>query len=149
MKEFKEGSKGQPLALSMSDKAGSSKYPRKATELSVQLSQPVEDSQANLMTQSELFKSYSEQNNLYLNLTNNMFWFEFGGSKIGRLYLEGPEAEEYSKWRLIAQYKGEFPCHFTTVFVNGGAQGQQPISEQQNKNVGSWFLLGGMGNNCL
>jgi len=31
-----------------------------------------------------------------------MFWFEFGGSKIGRLYLEGPEAEEYSKWRLIA-----------------------------------------------
>ena len=75
------------------------------------------------MTQSELFKSYSEQNHLYLNLTNNMFWFEFGGNKIGRLFLEGPEAEEYSKWRLIAQYKGEFPCHFTTVFINGGAQG--------------------------
>jgi hypothetical protein len=60
MKEFKEGTKGQPLALSMSEKTGSSKYPRKATEMSVQLSQPVEDSQANLMTQSELFKSYSE-----------------------------------------------------------------------------------------
>mgnify|MGYP003353072498 CR=1 FL=1 len=37
------------------------------------------------MTQSELFKQYSDQNNLYLNLTNNMFWFEFGGNKIGRI----------------------------------------------------------------
>jgi hypothetical protein len=43
------------------------------------------------MTQSELFKSYSEQNYLYLNLTNSMLWFEFGGNKIGRLYLEGAE----------------------------------------------------------
>jgi N-acetylneuraminic acid mutarotase len=24
-----------------------------------------------------------------------------------------------------------------------------PITEEQNKNVGSWFLLGGVGNNCL
>jgi len=43
------------------------------------------------MTQSELFKSYSEQNNLYLNKSNEMLWFEFGGTKIGRLYIEGPE----------------------------------------------------------
>ena len=41
-----------------------------------------EETAQNLMTQSELFKQYSEQNNLYLNLTNNMFWFEFGGNKI-------------------------------------------------------------------
>jgi len=49
------------------------------------------DSQQNLMTQSELFKQYSEQNHLMLNLTNNMYWFEFGGNKIGRLYVEGAE----------------------------------------------------------
>ena len=60
------------------------------------------------MTQSELFKSYAEQNQLYLNLTNCMFWFEFGGNKIGRLYIEGQEAEEFQKWRLIAKFKGEF-----------------------------------------
>lgn len=101
------------------------------------------------MTQSELFKQYSDQNNLYLNLTNNMFWFEFGGNKIGRLFIEGTEAEEFPKWRLIAKYKGEFPCHFTCVYVNGGAQGQGPLSVEQNKNIGSWFLIGGMGNNCL
>jgi len=43
-----------------------------------------------------------------LNLTNNIFWFEFGGNKIGRLYIEGQEAEEFPKWRLIAKFKGEF-----------------------------------------
>ena len=72
-----------------------------------------EQSQQNLMTQSELFKSYSEQNKLYLNKSNQYFWFEFGGNKIGRLYLEGAEAEEFPKWRLVAKYKHEFPCHFT------------------------------------
>lgn len=87
------------------------------------ISHPPEDSQQNLMTQSELFKQYSEQNHLMLNLTNNMFWFEFGGNKIGRLYIEGPEQEEFPKWRLIAKYRGEFPCHFTTLYINGGGQG--------------------------
>ena len=80
------------------------------------------------MTQSELFKQYSEQNHLLLNLTNNMFWFEFGGNKIGRLYVEGPEQEEFPKWRLIAKYRGEFPCHFTTLYINGGGQGQNPLT---------------------
>ena len=75
------------------------------------------------MTQAELFKSYAESNFLYLNLTNNMMWFEFGGNKIGRLFIEGPDQEEFPKWRLVAKYKGEFPCHFTTVFVHGGAVG--------------------------
>mmetsp|Transcript_10960 Transcript_10960/g.14807 ORF Transcript_10960/g.14807 Transcript_10960/m.14807 type:complete len:305 (-) Transcript_10960:121-1035(-) len=84
-----------------------------------------------------------------LNLTNNMFWFEFGGNKIGRLYIEGPEQEEFPKWRLIAKYRGEFPCHFTTLYINGGGQGQTPLTVEQNPNIGSWFLIGGMGNNCL
>jgi len=76
-----------------------------------------------------------------------MLWFEFGGNKIGRLYVEGPEAEEFPKWRLIAKFKGEFPCHFTLVYINGGAVGDPNIAK--HKDIGSWFLLGGMGNNCL
>jgi len=79
-----------------------------------------------------------------------MFWYEFGGNKIGRLYIEGPEAEEFPKWRLISKYKGEFPCHFTLVYVNPGAYTQvESVATTHNKNIGSWFLLGGMGNNCL
>jgi len=78
-----------------------------------------------------------------------MMWFEFGGNKIGRLFVEGTESEDCPKWRLVAKYKGEFPCHFTTVYVNGGASGLNPLTEEQNKNVGSWFLLGGIGSNCL
>mmetsp|Transcript_36255 Transcript_36255/g.26906 ORF Transcript_36255/g.26906 Transcript_36255/m.26906 type:complete len:93 (-) Transcript_36255:606-884(-) len=81
-----------------------------------------------------------------------MYWFEFGGSKIGRLFIEGPEAEEFPKWRLIAKYKGEFGCHFTLVYINGGHVGgtqEYAAQFQGNKNVGTWFLLGGMGANCL
>lgn len=33
----------------------------------------------NLITQADLFKSYAEQNNLYVNLSNVAHWFEFGG----------------------------------------------------------------------
>ena len=112
--------------------------------------QSVDESHNNLMTQTELFRSYASQNRLYLNLTNQMFWYEFGGNKIGRLFIEGPEAEEFPKWRLISKYKGEFPCHFTLVYINGGAfSSPDIITQAQNKNISTWFLLGGMGNNCL
>ncbi len=47
-----------------------------------------------------------------------MHWFQYGGNSIGRLYIEGPEAEEFPKWRLISKYKGEFSFHFSLVFVN-------------------------------
>ena len=50
-----------------------------------------------------------------------MLWFEFGANKIGRLYVQGTGPLEFPKWRLIAKYRGEFPCHFTSVFLNGGA----------------------------
>lgn len=75
-----------------------------------------------------------------------MLWFEFGGNKIGQLLIEGPEAEEFPKWRLIAKLRGEFPCHFTLVYINGGAVGSPNI--ETHKDVDTWFLLGGMGNNC-
>lgn len=80
-----------------------------------------------------------------------MYWYESGGNKIGRLFIEGPEAEEFPKWRLIAKYKGEFACHFSLVYVNGGAIGAPDTVAAMtgNKNINTWFLMGGMGNNCL
>ena len=86
----------------------------------------MEDSQENLMTQAELFQAYSEQNQLHVNKTTEMMWFQFGGSKIGRMYLESPEKPQ--NWKLAAKYKGEFASHFTAVFINGGAQGMNPLT---------------------
>jgi hypothetical protein len=48
-----------------------------------------------------------------------MQWFELGGNKIGRLYIEGQDAEEFPKSRPIAKFKGEFECHLILVYVNG------------------------------
>ena len=41
----------------------------------------------NIVTQAHLFKSYSDQNCLYVNQFNQVFWFEYGGRKIGTLNL--------------------------------------------------------------
>jgi hypothetical protein len=101
------------------------------------------------MTQSELFKQYSEQQHLYLNQTNENLWFEFGGNKIGRQYVEGSQLVEFPNWRLIAKYRNEFPCHMSICAVNGGAIGMNLLTKDDNKHVGSWFLLGGPGQNCL
>jgi len=57
------------------------------------------ESSMNLKTQSELFRQYAEANHLYLNNSSpTLFWFEFGGNKIGRLSLE-PTTEEATKWK--------------------------------------------------
>lgn len=48
---------------------------------------------------------------------------------------------------MTSKFKGEFPCHFSLVFINGGAVGTTDIAS--HKDIGSWFLLGGYGNNCL
>ena len=84
---------------------------------------------SNLMTQSELFRSYSYQNHLYLNLTSSMMWFEFGGNRIAKLSVidnssqqqSQDESTQFTSWRLVGKYKSEFPCHFTPVYLNGGA----------------------------
>ena len=73
-------------------------------------------------------------NHLYINHTPEVYWFEYGGNKIGRLYLEGSQAEEFPKWRLIAKFRLEFPSHFAIVY----AQAEY-----------GFFLLGGSSNNCL
>jgi hypothetical protein len=48
-----------------------------------------------------------------------MLWFEFGGNRIAKLHLDS--SLEQLEWRLVAKYKGEFGCHFTCVYLNGGA----------------------------
>ena len=35
-----------------------------------------------------MFKSYSEQNDLYVNQFLNVYWFEYGGRKIGKMSLD-------------------------------------------------------------
>lgn len=90
---------------------------------------------SNYMTQADLFKNYVEANNLYVSFANEMFWFEFGGQRIGRIELKsGPEVEEQARWKLLGKYKYEFPCHFTLVYADDSH---------------GLYLLGGTGNNCL
>ncbi len=60
----------------------------------------------NYLTQAELFKSYSEQNNLYCNLPPEAMWFEFGGKRIGRMSLEIPQLTAARKQQQMMQ-KGE------------------------------------------
>jgi len=91
------------------------------------------ESSSNFMTQADLFKNYVEANNLYISFDSEMYWFEFGGQRIGRLELRSnTDQDEASKWKLLGKYKYEFPCHYTLVHTNDG---------------NGFFMLGGKGNN--
>lgn len=94
------------------------------------------------MTQTELFKSYAEQNSLYVNQFLNIYWFEYGGRKIGRMNLDilwinqqkikanhqnesecsDPEAIEAIKngnpyiWKPVGKFKNEFCGHQSLVY---------------------------------
>ena len=93
------------------------------------------ESSSNFLSQTDLFKNYVEVNNLYVTSEPEMFWFEFGGQRIGKLELKsGPEIEEPCTWKLLGKYKFEFSTHFTIVFTN----------EKHGM-----YILGGMGANCL
>ncbi|CAI2361905.1 unnamed protein product [Moneuplotes crassus] len=93
------------------------------------------DESSNFLSQSDLFKNYVEVNNLYVNSEPEMFWFEFGGQRIGKLDLKsGPELEEPCTWKLLGKYKYEFSSHFTIVFTD----------EKHGM-----YILGGRSNNCL
>ena len=112
----------------------------------------------NFLTQAELFKSYSEQNSLYCNLSNDALWFEHGGKRIGRMSLEiqqlklarrhqmllqnpnhkfdessmDPENTPVSfQWRSRGVYRNAFSPFLTMVYVN---------------ETDTWFLMGGQGN---
>lgn len=96
---------------------------------------PDMESSSNFMTQADLFKNYVEVNNLFVNFENEMFWFESGGQRIGRLELKsGADLEETPSWKLLGKCKFEFPCHYSMVHTDDRH---------------GMFLLGGTGNNCL
>jgi len=63
---------------------------------------------------AELFRQYSEKNNLKFNMNKITYWFEFGGNMIAKFYIDKDE----SKWKLIGKYKSEFPSHFQVLFVD-------------------------------
>ena len=44
--------------------------------------------QNNFLTQADLFRSYTDQNNLFINIANVAFWFEYGGRKIGTMNID-------------------------------------------------------------
>lgn len=57
------------------------------------------DSATNLMTQADLFKNYFEQNELIVHQITEMYWFETGGDKIGKInVLPKVEGEESPTW---------------------------------------------------
>lgn len=91
------------------------------------------ESSSNYMTQSDLFKKYVEDNELYISFEEAMFWFEFGGQRIGKIELKSnPELDEPNKWKLMGKYKFEFPGHFTLVHTSDRF---------------GLYILGGTGNN--
>lgn len=101
-----------------------------------------DDAHNNFLTQSELFKSYAEQNGLYCNTADYAMWYEYGGRNIGRMSLDiaalhkarqSPQRrssyanseEEHSKanniqfqWRRTGRYRSPFSGHFAQVFIS-------------------------------
>ena len=61
------------------------------------------EAQNNYLTQADLFKSYSEQNNLSCNLAPEAVWFEYGGKRIGRMSLEIPQLIAARKQQQMIQ----------------------------------------------
>lgn len=115
-----------------------------------------EEAQNNIVTQAELFKSYADQNSLYINQCMNVYWFEYGGRRIGKMNLDiirinqqkmkanhqqdsecsDPEIEAIKngrsyQWRAVGRYKDEFSPH------------QSMLVNNENENV---YILGANGN---
>jgi len=73
-----------------------------------------EESKEKLLTQAELFKGYAKINNLYVEVTDLVHWFEYGGNLIGEYKINQSEG----RWKLIGRYKHEFSYHFVIVLAN-------------------------------
>jgi len=74
----------------------------------------LEESTEQLMSQNELFRAYAKSNDLHVNVTDNAYWFEYGGNSIGEFNIKRAEG----KWKLIGKYKNEFSSHFVLVFAD-------------------------------
>jgi len=115
--------------------------PRRQDPVDFEDEEEEDDAQNNFVTQAELFKSYAEQNNLFCNVADRAYWFEFGGRNIGRMSLDiaalhkarqNPqrrssysEEEENTKtpqihfqWRRIGRYRSAFSGHFCQIFLS-------------------------------
>jgi hypothetical protein len=73
---------GGQAAKSLDNKKAIESLPEKKEEESKR-SGTNEQSSGQLMTQAELFKAYLKSNELHVNLTDVVYWFEFGGNSIG------------------------------------------------------------------
>jgi len=73
-----------------------------------------EQSTEQLLTQTELFKAYVKSNDLFLNETDYVYWFEYGGKSIEEFNVNQTEG----KWKTTGKYKNEFSAHFTLVFAD-------------------------------
>ncbi|CAI2360508.1 unnamed protein product [Moneuplotes crassus] len=87
------------------------------------------------MTQADLFRNYVEQNNLFVTYGTQMFWFEAGGRRVGKVPLNiDPDLEEPLKWKTHAKSSTEFHSH--VVVISGNEEGE-------------FFILGGVKKNCF
>ena len=99
------------------------------------------DVQNNYLTQAELFRSYTEQNRLFVNLASTAYWFEYGGKRMGKMNVDPINLErlrlkqagqvmqyddsdprklygELHKWTPLGKYKYNFQGHFAQIFIS-------------------------------
>jgi len=71
-----------------------------------------------MKTQTELFVNYIAANSLHCDQLENQYWFEAGGNRIGRIDVKPKiEGDEPVSWKLMAQYKNEFPAHSCQAYT--------------------------------
>ena len=72
-----------------------------------------EESTERLLSQNELFKEYSQSNDLHVNVTDMIYWFEYGGNSISEYNVNKAE----TRWKIIGKYKNVFSTHFVMIFA--------------------------------
>ena len=62
------------------------------------------------------FSQYVKKHNLKFNMRKIAYWFENGGNMIAKHQIV--KNDNNSKWKLITKYKGNFPYHCITLYIN-------------------------------
>lgn len=92
-----------------------------------------EEAQNNIITQAELFQSYAEQNELYVNHFLQVFWFEYGGNKIGRMNLD---IMWINQQKLKVNHQNESDCSDIVGyrnFKNGNPYHWRPVGKYRDE----------------
>ena len=106
----------------------------------------------NFLTQAELFKSYSEQNQLYCHLAPEAMWFENGGCRIGKMSLEIQQLKIARRHQILMQnpnHKFDDTVEQDTAAFQWRSRGTyrntfSPMSTMVYVNeTDSWHVLGG------